>query len=150
MLGVRKVGSLGRPDLPCAARSNKGSDMAMKRQGSIVKGIGATMFGMFLVASCSRGTEPNAAPSTQAPSPQASEVFILSASDCLELTCQGPLELGAYRSTILDPTIEFEISTLGGLGTTRRAASGFSPTRPTRTSTPPTGSISCVTRPSRR
>lgn len=33
--------------------------------------------------------------------------------DCPELPCQGPLEPGAYRWTISDPTIDFEISTPG-------------------------------------
>jgi hypothetical protein len=71
------------------------------------------MFAVLVLASCSRGTESDPPSSTPASASELPEVTILAASDCPELTCQGPLGLGAYRSTILDPTIEFEITSVG-------------------------------------
>ena len=38
---------------------------------------------------------------------------VLAASDCPELTCQGLLEPGVFRSTVLDPPISFEVTEPG-------------------------------------
>ena len=85
----------------------------MGRPGSAVSGIGMTVLVVLLVASCSTGTEPDAPSSAETESSVAQEVIVLAASDCPELTCQGSLLPGTYRSTILEPTFSFEITSPG-------------------------------------
>jgi hypothetical protein len=85
----------------------------MGRNGSMVSGIGMTVLTMLLVASCSTGTEPNPPSSTEAEGSQAPQIHVFVASDCPELTCQGSLQPGTYRSTILEPAFSFEITSSG-------------------------------------
>ena len=85
----------------------------MGRHGSAVTGIDMTVLTVLLVASCSTGTESHAPSSTEAEGSRAPEVHVFAASDCPELTCQGSLEPGTYRSTILEPTFSFEITSPG-------------------------------------
>jgi hypothetical protein len=61
------------------------------------------------VACTSAETQPPATPSGST----SSSVRALAASDCLEFPCQGLLEPGEYRSTLFDPTIDFEATSPG-------------------------------------
>ena len=47
------------------------------------------------------------------PSSATPGVRVLAASDCLESPCQGLLEPGAYRATLFDPAIDFEVTSPG-------------------------------------
>jgi hypothetical protein len=78
--------------------------------GRIMVG-GAVLLAIFLVASCSNGSEPNAPSGTDAADPTSSSVRVL--DDCPALPCQGPLEPGKYRWTFSEPTIDFEIPSSG-------------------------------------
>ena len=71
------------------------------------------MFAMLVLASCSRGSESDTASISAGAGSQAPKVHTFAASNCPELTCHGSLVPGAYRSTILDPTIDFEITSPG-------------------------------------
>lgn len=79
-------------------------------QGRILIG-GAVLLAIFLVASCSNGSEPNAPSGTDTADPTTSSVRIL--NDCPELPCQGSLEPGEYRWAFSKPTIDFEIPSPG-------------------------------------
>jgi hypothetical protein len=61
------------------------------------------------LACTSAGTQPAATPNGS----PSSSVRTLAASDCLEFPCQGLLEPGEYRSTLFDPTIDFEVTSPG-------------------------------------
>jgi hypothetical protein len=71
---------------------------------------------MILVASCTKG-DVDAEAAVQVASDAAAStsptMHTFTKSDCPELTCHGALEPGVYRSTILDPTIDFEITSFG-------------------------------------
>jgi hypothetical protein len=45
--------------------------------------------------------------------PTSQSVRVLSATDCPDFSCDGPLEPGQYRATYYDPTIAFEIRSPG-------------------------------------
>ena len=75
--------------------------------------IGSMVFAILTLASCSTANGSHASTTPGATGSQGSDVHIFAASDCPELTCQGYLTPGAYRSTILDPTIDFEITSPG-------------------------------------
>ena len=65
---------------------------------------------VLVLAACTQTeSQPSATPSD----PRSSSVQVLAETDCLELPCQGPLEPGEYRSTLFDPTIEFEVRSSG-------------------------------------
>jgi hypothetical protein len=53
-----------------------------------------------------QGSAPNRSPTSPI-------VRTLAASDCLDYSCGGPLELGQYRADYFDPTIAFEIASPG-------------------------------------
>jgi hypothetical protein len=77
-------------------------------------GIAALLLPMVLVASCSSGgAEPQGASASDAAASSSPTMHTFTKSDCPELTCHGALEPGMYRSTILDPTIDFEITSFG-------------------------------------
>ena len=59
-------------------------------------------------ACTSTENQPSTTPSSATPG-----VRMLAASDCLESPCQGLLEPGVYRSTLFDPTIDFEVTSPG-------------------------------------
>ena len=65
---------------------------------------------LLVLAAC---TSTESQPSTTPSDSPSSSVRILAGTDCLQFPCQGPLEPGEYRSTLFDPTIEFEVRSSG-------------------------------------
>ena len=63
-----------------------------------------------VLAACTSTESPPSATPNDSPS---SSVQVLAETDCLEFPCQGPLEPGEYRSTLFEPTIEFEVKSFG-------------------------------------
>ena len=81
---------------------------------SMIRRMGAAVLALSLMASCSGGdADPNAPSRTDAAGSSESNVRILTASDCLESPCQGLLEPGEYRSTLFDPTVDFQVTSPG-------------------------------------
>jgi len=86
----------------------------MSGRGSSGLGIGAAIITMVLLASCSAGGREPGTTSPVTVSPSASpSMHIFAKGDCPDLTCHGTLQPGTYRSTILEPTIDFEIASPG-------------------------------------
>jgi hypothetical protein len=85
----------------------------MSRHVSVVSKVSVTGIAMLLMASCSAEAEPNTPSSTGPTGSQAPQVQVLAESDCPELTCQGLLDPGEFRSTVLDPAISFEVTEPG-------------------------------------
>src|SRR5215203_288286 len=75
----------------------------------------SAVLALLLLAGCTTTSQPSASPSdSSSPSHSpSSSVQVLAAADCLEFPCEGPLEPGRYRSTLFDPTIEFEVKSYG-------------------------------------
>lgn len=90
-----------------------GAKQGMHRPGSMVSTIGAMVFTVFLIASCSKGSEPNAPSGTGGTGSESAGPSIQDLSDCPELPCSGPLVPGEYRWTFSDPTIAFTINSPG-------------------------------------
>lgn len=61
-----------------------------------------------LGASCAPSTEPRSGPDGTPPSVQ-----VLDLSDCVDVTCEAPLEPGRYRATFYGRTLDFEIPSTG-------------------------------------
>lgn len=85
----------------------------MSRNQSVISRVSATAATLLLIASCAGGAEPDTPSSVETAGSQEPQVHILAASDCPELTCHGSLQIGVYRSTILDPAMSFEITEPG-------------------------------------
>lgn len=65
---------------------------------------------VFVLAACTSTESPPSATPNDSPAPS---VQVLAETDCLDFPCQGPLEPGEYRSTLFDPTIQFEVESFG-------------------------------------
>ena len=115
-----------------------------------MKNVTSPLVTLALLVSVACTSTENQPSATRSTTPSASATLsLLTPDDCPELTCQGRLEPGAYRSTVLDHH-RLRDQVPGWTWDYWRAASGSSPIRLTTKISTPRGDLLPDAPPSRR